>query len=54
MEWGIGGLKMKWIWLMKRFNSTKPKYIVLLKITTILTNFLHGRQMDFTIEVCEP
>jgi hypothetical protein len=27
---------------MKRFDSTTPKYIVLFKATTILTNFLHG------------
>jgi len=51
LEWGISGLKRKWRWLMKRFDSTKPKYIVLLKATTILTNFLHKRQMDFTFEV---
>ncbi len=43
MEWGIGGLKRKWRWLMKRFNSTKPKYTVLFRVTTILTNFLHKR-----------
>jgi hypothetical protein len=26
MEWGICGLKRKWRHLMKRFDSTKPKY----------------------------
>jgi hypothetical protein len=54
MEWGIGGLKRKWRQLMKRFDSTTPKYIVLFKVTTILTNFLHGHQMEFTFEVCAP
>jgi hypothetical protein len=26
MEWGIGGMKWKWKWLMKHFDSTKSKY----------------------------
>jgi hypothetical protein len=52
MEWGIGGLKRKWRRLMKRFDSTKPKYTILFRAsTTTLINFLHRRQMDFTFEV---
>jgi len=51
MAWGIGELKRKWKLLMKRFDSTKPTYIVLFKTTTILRNFLHKCQVDFTFEV---
>jgi flagellar biosynthesis protein FliQ len=36
---------------MKRFDSTKPKYIVLFRVVVILTNFLHRRWMDFTFEI---
>jgi hypothetical protein len=41
LEWAIGGLKRKWRWLMKRFDSTKPKYTILLRVAITLTNFLH-------------
>jgi hypothetical protein len=41
MEWGIGGLKHKWKQLMRKFDSTKPKYNTLFKATTLLINFLH-------------
>ncbi len=51
MEWRISGLKRKWKWLMKIFDSTKPKYIHLFKVVAILTNFLHRCYMDFTFEV---
>jgi hypothetical protein len=51
VEWGISGLKRKWRRIMKRFDSTKPKNIILFKVVTILTNFLHRCQMDFTFEV---
>jgi hypothetical protein len=50
---GIGGLKKKWRWLMKRFDSTKPKYIILFKTKVIFTNFLHRRRMDFTFVIGE-
>ncbi len=54
MEWGISGLKRKWRWLMKRFNSTKPKYTILFRVVAILTNVLHRCRMDFTFKVtCE-
>jgi hypothetical protein len=51
VEWGIGGLKRKWKWLMKKFDSTKLKYIILFKVTIILTNFVHRHKMDFTFEI---
>ncbi len=35
MEGRIGELKRKWRQLMKRFDSTKPKYIVLFKVIVI-------------------
>jgi hypothetical protein len=51
VDWGIGGLKRKWRWLMKRFDSTKQKYTFLFRATALLTNFLHRHLMDFTFEV---
>ncbi len=51
VEWGIGGLKKKWRHLMKRFDSTKPKYSHLFQAVTILINFLHKKCMDFTYEI---
>jgi len=36
---------------MKRFDSTKPKYITLFKAIVILVNIFHRHQMDFTFEV---
>jgi hypothetical protein len=49
----IGGLKRKWRWLMKRFDSTKLKYTILFKTKVIFINFLHRRQMDFTFVIGE-
>jgi hypothetical protein len=46
-----GGLKRKWRRLMKRFDSTKPKYSHLFKSRTLLNNFLHRRRMNLTYEV---
>jgi len=51
VEWGICGLKRKWRQLMKRFDSTKPKYTILFRVATILTNFLQRCRMDFTFEI---
>jgi hypothetical protein len=51
VEWGISGLKRKWRWLMKRLDSTKPKYTNLFKVIIILIIFLHRQLMDFTFEV---
>ncbi len=51
VEWGMGGLKRKWRCLIKRFDSTKPKYAHLFQIAIVLTNFLHRKHMDLTYEV---
>jgi hypothetical protein len=51
MEWAIGGFKCKWRKLTKRFDFTKEKYNNLFQITTLLINFLHKHQHDFTFEV---
>jgi hypothetical protein len=43
VEWGIGGiggLKQKWRRLMKRFDSTRPKYCHFFYTAALLTNFL--------------
>lgn len=48
VEWGIGGVKRKWKRLMKRFDSTKPKFSILFRSACLLTNFLHRRRMDMT------
>ena len=49
VEWGIGGLKRKWKRLMKRFDSTKPKFCVLFKSACLLTNFIHRRRLNMHI-----
>ncbi len=36
---------------MKRFDSTKPKYIIILRVAITLTKNLHKRRMDFTFKV---
>jgi hypothetical protein len=51
VEWGISGLKRKWRCLMKRFDSTKPKYAQLFRVVILLTDFLHKKHMDFTYKV---
>ena len=53
VEWGIGGLKCKLKRLLKRFDSTKSKYIPLFKVVCYLTNYLHQQRLDFTIHVRE-
>jgi hypothetical protein len=50
-EWGIGGLKRKWKKLMKRFDSTKPKYNHLFRTIIIFINFLYMHHLDFTTKV---
>jgi hypothetical protein len=44
-------VEKKWKCLMKRFDSTKPKYAHLFQIVTLQINFLHKRCMDLTNEV---
>jgi hypothetical protein len=51
MEWGIGGLKRKWRWFIKKFDSTKSKYVHLFQVAIVPTNFLHKKRMDLTYEV---
>jgi hypothetical protein len=52
VEWGIGGLKRKWKHdLMKRFDSTIPKYTHMFQVIVILSIVLHMRHMDLTFEV---
>jgi hypothetical protein len=51
VEWGIWRFQMQMEKLMKRFNSTKPKYNHLFKAIVIFINFLHRCHLDFTIEV---
>jgi hypothetical protein len=53
VEWGIGRLKRKWKRLMKRFNSTKPKYSYLFKSRALFTNSLHRRKTDLTYKVID-
>jgi hypothetical protein len=38
---------------MKKIDSTKPKYIPLFKVVTLLMNFLHRHHMDLTNEVID-
>lgn len=51
VEWDIGGLKMKWRRLMKRFDSSNPKFPYLFRSSAILTNFLHCHRLDLSYEV---
>jgi len=51
VEWGIGGLKRKWKLFMKRFDSTKAKYLHLFWVIVLLIKFLHMRCMNLTFEV---
>jgi len=50
VEWGIGGMKRKWKRMMKRFDATKSKYPTLFQSACILTNFLHRRRKNMTME----
>ncbi len=47
MEWGIKGFKCMWRRLMRRFQSTKPKYNTLFRVTIIL----HKYHLNFSFEV---
>jgi hypothetical protein len=51
VEWGIGGLKWKWKKLMNYFDFTKESYNHFFQIVTIIINFLHICQLDFTFKV---
>ena len=49
VEWGIGGLKMKFKRFLKTYDNTKPKFKHLFLTGCILTNFLHRRRMNMTV-----
>jgi hypothetical protein len=51
VEWGICGFKRKWKPLMKRFDSTKPKFSHLFQVDILIINYLHCHRMDLTYEV---
>jgi hypothetical protein len=51
MEWGIGGLKMKWRRLSKVFECTRVKFSILFCFATLLANFLHRRRLDYYVEI---
>jgi hypothetical protein len=51
VEWGIGGLKIKWKSLVKKFDSTKSKFNHLFQYVVLLANFLYRRKRDLTYEV---
>lgn len=46
VEWGIGGLQMKWRRLQKCFDLVKPKFSITFTTAALLTNFLHRRRQD--------
>jgi len=43
-------MKRKWKRMMKRFDATKSKYPTLFQSACILTNFLHRRRKNMTME----
>lgn len=51
VERGIGGLEHKFWKLMKWYKALKVKYDHLFWATTLMTNYLHHRHMDFANEV---
>jgi hypothetical protein len=44
MEWGIGGLKRKWRWFMKKYGLSHDKFPILFQVAAILTNFIQRRR----------
>jgi len=43
VEWGINGVRRKWKCLMKRLDSTKPKYVDIFQaIVMLLTSYIKG------------
>ena len=51
VEWCIRGLKCTSKKLLKTFDSTKSKYIILFKVVGYLINYLHRRRLDFIYHV---
>ena len=50
VEWGIGGLKMKWRVLSGTWTNRRQKFATTMRACVILTNFLHRRRMNMTVE----
>lgn len=51
VEWGIRGLKRKWRCLMKRYDCTRDKYMQLVYVVALLTNFIQRRRKVLGFEV---
>lgn len=49
VEWGIGGLKMKWRVLQNRFKVRRVKFFIIFQACCILTNFIHRRRKNMAI-----
>ena len=50
VEWGIGGLKMRWRILNGTWTNRRHKFSTTMRACAILTNFLHRRRMNMNIE----
>ena len=50
VEWGIGGLKMKWRILQSTFPMRRPKFQVIMRCCCVLTNFQHRRRMNLQMQ----
>ena len=46
VEWGIGGLKMKWKILNGTFPMRRAKFSTVIRACAILTNFQHRRRKN--------
>lgn len=46
VEWGIGGLKMKWRNLQSSFLMRRPNFQIIMWRCCILTNFQHRQRMN--------
>ena len=50
VEWGIGGLKMKWKILRGTFSMRRWKFSNVFRCCCILTNFIHRRRKNYGID----
>ena len=51
VEWGIGGVKMHWRCLQGRFRRSRRLFSLVFRTCCILTNFLHRRRRNMSMEV---
>jgi len=51
VEWGIGGMKMKFRVLQSGFRWRRQKFVTVFKTCAILTNFLHRKRRILDAEV---